>query len=93
MELCNVIAALTRAFDMELDQKYDPASRLPSIKHAVISSRAYVPVVCTPRVCPWVFNMASWAFNFCCCSVFRALIGAEETSLKSNDLFILDCIS
>lgn len=87
MELCNVIAALTRAFDMELDQKYDPASRLPSIKHAVISSRAYVPVVCTPRVCPWVFNMASWAFNFCCCSVFRALIGAEGTSLK-NQRFI-----
>lgn len=49
MELCNVIAALTRAFDMELDPKYDPASYLPSIKDAVISSRAYVPVVLNPR--------------------------------------------
>jgi cytochrome P450 family 628 len=49
MELCNVIAALTRAFDMELDPKYDPALYLPSIKDAVISSRAYLPVVLKPR--------------------------------------------
>jgi hypothetical protein len=49
MELCNVIAALTRAFDMELNPKYDSASYLPSIKDAVISSRAYVPVVLNPR--------------------------------------------
>jgi cytochrome P450 len=49
MELCGVIAALTMAFDMELDPKYDSASYLPSIKDAVISSRAYVPVVLNPR--------------------------------------------
>ncbi|OCK85373.1 cytochrome P450 [Lepidopterella palustris CBS 459.81] len=49
MELCNVVAAFIRAFDMELDPKYDVSSYIPSLKDAVISSRAYLPVVLKPR--------------------------------------------
>jgi cytochrome P450 len=50
MEFCNVIAALTRTFDMELGPKYDPSFYLPSIMDTIISSRAYLPVVLKPRV-------------------------------------------
>ena len=49
MELCNVISALIIAFNMSLDPKYDPASYKPSIRDAVISSRAYLPVVLKDR--------------------------------------------
>jgi hypothetical protein len=49
MELNNVIAAIVRAFDFSLDPNYDPDTYIPNIRDAVISTRAYLPVVLKPR--------------------------------------------
>jgi cytochrome P450 family 628 len=49
MELCDVTAALLRAFDMSFAPDYDPSTYAMSIKDAVISSRVRVPVVLSPR--------------------------------------------
>ncbi|OCK75223.1 cytochrome P450, partial [Lepidopterella palustris CBS 459.81] len=49
LELCDVIAAVVKAFDMEFAPGYDPSTYETSIKDSVISTRAYLPVILTPR--------------------------------------------
>jgi len=45
VELCDVTAAMIRAFDMSFDSKYNVSSYETSISDSVISTRAYLPVV------------------------------------------------
>jgi cytochrome P450 len=49
LELCDVIAAVVRKFDMRFAEGYDPSGYEKSIKDSVISTRAYLPLVLTPR--------------------------------------------
>jgi len=49
MELCDVIAAVVKRFEMSFAPGYDPAGYETSIKDSVISTRAHLPVVLTPR--------------------------------------------
>jgi hypothetical protein len=47
--LCDVTAAMIRAFDMSFDPKYNVSSYETSIRESVISTRAYLPVVLKER--------------------------------------------
>ncbi|KAF2802071.1 cytochrome P450 [Mytilinidion resinicola] len=49
MELCDVTAALVRAFDMKFAPDYDPSTYADAIKDSVISSRVKLPLLITPR--------------------------------------------
>ncbi|KAI9743076.1 MAG: hypothetical protein M1818_003371 [Claussenomyces sp. TS43310] len=49
MELCDVIATIVKTFDIELDPKYDISSYETSIKDAIISTRAHLPVILKAR--------------------------------------------